>query len=172
MTTQCRDTFPDTPALDRAIKVAVRRLSRVGGNPRRLDVPDQTIIAVYGAQGVIDNGGFQYFFENNWPGRPPYSFFSDAYRRIGAPDAARRIDKAVSMFPFPRPQLSQRRRRAFMRSLPEPQAFDRLDRVCGDASIWRKLEQYVRAHAKSVSRPNKRMQRTSGGSRGRTAARR
>ncbi len=47
-----------------------------------------TVWAVEQAQGIIDNGGFQYFFENDWPENPSYSVFIDSFRRIGAGEAA------------------------------------------------------------------------------------
>jgi Domain of unknown function (DUF4375) len=153
--------MPDTPFLDRAIKVAFRRLKAAAENPRSLDEPTQTILAVYGAQGVIDNGGFRFFFESNWPAQPPYTFFSDAYRRIGAERAANAIDRAVAMFPFARPHLAKNRRNQFMSPLPDTAKFFRLDRVCGDATVWVKLEEYVREHSRSFwKRPNKWMQLT------------
>jgi hypothetical protein len=56
-------------SIDQAVELASRHLRRVGGDPRRLSEPARTLVLVYGAQGVIDNGGFRYFFENDWPGR-------------------------------------------------------------------------------------------------------
>jgi uncharacterized protein DUF4375 len=153
---------PQTPVLDRTVKTLFRRLSRVGNDPRRLPVADQTVIAVYGAQGVIDNGGFRYFFESDWPCRPPYSMFSEAYRRIGAVAAARALDQAVDLFPFARPHLARRRRNEFMDALHETDRFFRLDRrVCGDVGVWEKLERFVEVNEDVLrKRPDNRRRRT------------
>jgi hypothetical protein len=44
-------------------------------NPFQLSEPLQTCWAVENAQGIIDNGGLQYFFDSDWDGNSPYSFF-------------------------------------------------------------------------------------------------
>jgi hypothetical protein len=77
----------------------------------------QTVWAVEQAQGVIDNGGLQYFFENDWPENPPYALFIDAFRRIGAQQAADCIQDAVEMFPSKSPHLDYQMRRDYMDSL-------------------------------------------------------
>ena len=63
-------------------------LKRAGNDVTRLSEPHRTVVVIHAAQGIIDNGGLIYFFESDWPGTPPYSVFSDAYRRIGKTDAA------------------------------------------------------------------------------------
>src|SRR5690348_960937 len=60
---------------------------------------------IYTAQGIINNGGFRYFFENDFPNHPPYSDFSDAYRQIGMTEFGDWIDRATSLFGFPDPHL-------------------------------------------------------------------
>ena len=130
--------------LDKAASVSFLRLKRVGDDPRKLAAPESTLVVVYGAQGVIGNGGFRYFFENDWTGRPPYSLFSNAYRQIGSEQPAALLERAVSRFPFPRPHLASRKRNQFMDSLPEDHELFALgDRVCGDQTVWRNRERYV-----------------------------
>jgi hypothetical protein len=130
--------------LDAAADVAFACLERVDGDVSKLDEPLQTVVVIFSAQGVIDNGAFAYFFGNNFPGNPPYSLFVEAYRRIGATEAAANIERAAGMFPFPQPHLSVEERRAFMDSLEEDSEFFSLgDRVCGDETVWRKLDRYV-----------------------------
>ena len=51
----------------------------------------------------LNNGGFRYFFENDFPNHPPYSDFSDDYREIGVTDVADWIDAAAALFGFPDP---------------------------------------------------------------------
>jgi hypothetical protein len=96
----------------------------------------------------IDNGGFRYLFESDFPFHPPYSLFSDAYRKIGAFDAADRLDRAVRLFPFPSPETQQEARNAFMNSLHESaELFSLGDEVCGDDRVWQLMEQYVKTNA-------------------------
>ena len=99
-------------------------------------------------QGMIDNGGFRYPLEGDFPFTPPYSVFSDAYRTIGADDAANRLDKAVAMFPFPHPERETEQRNQFMDGLKEDDEFFLLgDAVCGDETIWQLLDAYVQKNA-------------------------
>jgi hypothetical protein len=107
-------TMAEKSFLDRAAEYTYKELERVGGDPSKLEVPLQTVAVLYSVQAIIDNGGFQYLFENDFPFSPPYSTFSDAYRRIGASQDAERLDKAVAMFPFESPHLHQQKRLDFM----------------------------------------------------------
>src|SRR5579863_7069036 len=91
--------------LDRAAEYTYNELERLGGDPSKLDLPQQTVAILYSVQAIIDNGGFQYLFENDFPSDPPYSNFAEAYRRIGANAAAERLEKAVAVFPFESPHL-------------------------------------------------------------------
>ncbi len=76
--------------------------------------PRQVFATVYAAQGIIDNGGFQYLFANDWPDNPDYTWFSDAYREIGAIEVAEWFDEAASLFPFPEPHRHQEKRRRYL----------------------------------------------------------
>ena len=83
--------------LDRAAEYTYKELERLGGDPAKLDLPQQTVAILYSVQAIVDNGGFQYLFENDFPHDPPYSKFVEAYRRIGADQAAERLEKAVEI---------------------------------------------------------------------------
>jgi hypothetical protein len=71
------------------------------------------VAILYSEQAIIDNGGFQYLFENDLPSQLPYLKVVEAYRRIGAHEAADRPQKAVAMFPFENPHLHQEYRLKF-----------------------------------------------------------
>jgi hypothetical protein len=49
----------------------------------RLPQNVRIFLLVNGAQGIIDNGGYKYFFGQDWPGTPPYDDFANAYEAIG-----------------------------------------------------------------------------------------
>jgi hypothetical protein len=134
--------------LDLAAEQTYKELEQLGGDASKLDIPKQTLAVLYSVQAIIDNGGFQYLFENDFPFSPPYSQFVDAYRRIGSSDAAERLEKAVAMFPFPDPHLRQEQRLIFMEALSEDsEFFDLGNEVCGDEKVWRNLEEYVKRNA-------------------------
>jgi hypothetical protein len=138
----------DKSFLDHAAEYTYKELERIGGDPAKLEIPLQTVAILYCVQAIIDNGGFQYLFENDFPFSPSYSMFSDAYRRIGALGPAGRLDKAVAMFPFETPHLDQQKRLEFMAALAEDDEFFELgNQVCGDESVWSALEEYAKRHA-------------------------
>ena len=124
------------------------QLEAANGDLSALPVPLQTLVLVYSAQGVIDNGGFQYFFESDWPGIPGYFIFSNAYRTIGSGQIADLIDQAVALFPFNDPHINAGLRNAFLDSLPDGHTLHKLgDSACGDESVWLSLSEYVRQNA-------------------------
>jgi hypothetical protein len=132
--------------LDNASDIAFAALEKAGNDPASLSISMKTVVVIYTAQAIIDNGGFQYFFGQDFDNNPPYSFIADAYRQIGARSAASLIEEAVSLFPFNDPHLHQDQRLAFLQneSNPDYQRIEELgDQLCGDESIWEKLEKYV-----------------------------
>jgi hypothetical protein len=134
--------------LDRAAEYTYKELDRYHGDPTKLDIPLQTVAILYTVQAIIDNGGFQYLFESDFPINPPYSTFVEAYRRIGAMQAAERLEKAVAMFPFENPHLQQQERVKFMEALEEEDEFSELgNEVCGDEKVWLALEDYAKRNA-------------------------
>jgi hypothetical protein len=138
------------PELNRAIEFALNRLDAVGGDPFRLPQALQVLVLVHAAQGIIDNGGLQYFFEVDFPGRPCYSVFFQAYRAIGAGDEADALEEVVELlFPFPNPELHQPKRDKALDYLSVTQRLgrDRVDELMvGNGSIWEKLAKHVALH--------------------------
>lgn len=146
--------------LDETFDFCIEQLEEAGDEVFRLSTPIQTVLTVYNAQGIIDNGGFQYFFENDFPQTPPYSFFSDAYRRIGAECAADNIDKAARLFGFENPHLDMEKRQRFLDEISEDEAnedslFHRLgDEICGDDSVFEKLADYIKQNIQYFRKNN------------------
>ena len=136
--------------LDRAAAYTYDELNRLGGDLSKLDLPQQTVAILYTEQAIIDNGGFQYLFENDLPSQLPYAQVVEAYRRVGAHEAADRLQKAVAMFPFENPHLHQEERLKFMETLEEESEFFELgDEVCGDKKVWADLESFAKTNAAS-----------------------
>jgi hypothetical protein len=132
--------------LDKVSDIAFAELDKVGGNIEELPVQYRTIVIVCSAQGVIDNGGLEYFFESDFPGNPLYKLFIDAYREIGATGAAYTIEKSLAYFETTQPELNIEMRLKFLESLSDDESheFSKLSsKICGDASVWSLLEKYV-----------------------------
>lgn len=120
------------------------------GSILTLSWPEQVVALIYSAQGVIDSGGFEYFFGNDWPEQLPYSVFADAYREIGADESAECIEAAEKLFPFPDPHRAEEARIDFMAThyQTEDSLLDRLGGRVMDNSdaTFDLLARYVRAH--------------------------
>lgn len=128
---------------------AIARLHEASGDVLALPTGLQTLLLVESAQGMIDSGGLEYFYEADFPNNPPYSVFVEAYRRIGAESAASCIEETANMFPFSEPQLFEPLRQLWLEKLCADDAgeFRRLSaRICGDASVWTRLKEYVERH--------------------------
>jgi hypothetical protein len=136
--------------LDRAISYAIECVNAAAGDVRQLPLPVQTVAVVQTAQGIIDNGGFEYFYESDFVGSPPYSFIADAFRRIGAETAAARIDATARMFPFSEPHLHEAKRQKWLDGVKDNDGHEFVifsRRACGDASVFLKLAEYVERNA-------------------------
>ena len=134
----------DEEILERVSDECFQRLQEAGGDLSAIDESSRTIAIVYSVQGVIDNGGLSYLFENDWPGQPPYTLFVDAYRAIGQAAQAEAIAAAVRCFPFEEPEKHHARRMAFLAS----EEADRLVAIEeGDSdAIWDALADFARSH--------------------------
>lgn len=130
--------------VDRAIDLAFGQLKAVGGDWSKLPEPMAVVGRICAAQGVIDNGGLRYFFENDWPGQPPYSTFAAAYRAIGCESEAMAIDKAVMLFAFPCPERDRKQRFDALLG-PVGVALDELYSRC-QSDVWACLGAYVEQH--------------------------
>jgi hypothetical protein len=138
--------------LDLAAEGLYRELNQLDDDLSKIPEVTRPIALLYMFQGMVDNGGFRYPMETDCPGNPLYSDFVAAYRRIGAEDAANALEKAVSLFPFDHPEQNADARNAFMSSLDEGSEFEELsDRVCGDETIWKRMDEYVARHNKDFA---------------------
>jgi hypothetical protein len=122
-------------------------------SPYHLPGPQVVYWAVEQAQGIIDNGGFEYFFENDWPKNPPYTVFIEAFCAIGAKETAEWMENVVEMFPFPEPHKDCKRRREYMESCQRREGkwnsiIDKLGNRVIDLSAenYTKLAAYIRAN--------------------------
>jgi hypothetical protein len=142
--------------LDRAAEGLYRQLNSHNNDLSKVPEITRPIALLYMFQGMVDNGGFRYPMESDFPGNPPYSEFVEAYRRIGAADAAEALEKAVALFPFDHPECNSEARNQYFDSLGDDEfensQFSQLsDRVCGDQTIWTRMDEYVARHNKDFA---------------------
>ncbi len=130
-----------------AWKYAISELKKCGGAEHKLPVELQTVLAINNVQGIIDNGGLHYLFESDFHNKPPYQYFVDAYRRIGAERCADALQSAVSLFQCDAPHLDcEHRNNCLSRwSGLEGHPFWSLDSSFDSESdvVWQLAEEYV-----------------------------
>jgi hypothetical protein len=132
-----------------AVYAAEDRLEAAGGDMSRLPEPLQVVLLIDGAQGVIDNGGYVYFFEEDWPNIPSYDDFISAYEAIGCEQQAVDLRRVVATFPFENPHLHKEQRQAFMDARYDKSEFcipEWGNALCGDTDVWEKLARYYEMH--------------------------
>nr|WP_315491662.1 DUF4375 domain-containing protein [uncultured Rhodoferax sp.] len=132
--------------LDRAIAYSIACVEAASGDVFKLPLPVQTVAVVQTAQGIIDNGGFEYFYESDFDGTPPYSFFVETFRRIGAEAAAQRLEASSRLFPFSEPHLHEEKRQRWLDTVKEDETHEFVvlsKKACGDESVFAKLADYV-----------------------------
>jgi len=71
------------------------------------------IIIAYNAQGVVDNGGFAYFFEADFPGKTHHQV-AESFRRLDLAEHANLIEKMMALFPEGTPHQDIYARIAFI----------------------------------------------------------
>ncbi len=137
----------DDTLLDTMSHVAFQKLALVENDLSRVEEPYRTVAMIIAAQGVIDNGGLVYFFENDWPHTPPYSVYADAYERIGRLAAARAIRDAAASFGIETPEKNVEARRQFIEDHYNESEFGVdcwEDCICGDETVLSALAEWVR----------------------------
>lgn len=125
-------------------------LEKAGNDIDLLPQSVAIFLLVHSAQGVIDNGGYRYFFESNWPGTPSYGHFIEAYNKIGCEKQADDLARVVSTFPFPSPHLDERGRNKYIDENMDEDEYEVKgwgDALCGDKDVWAKLEAFYALHS-------------------------
>ena len=103
------------------------------------------------AQGIIDNGGLQYFYEVDFEEQGPYSDFVEAYRAIGAEDAASLLERSIGLFPFADPHLYEQKRQHWLDEIRENESHefhDLSDKLIGHKGVFPKLKEFMAQHSK------------------------
>jgi hypothetical protein len=144
--------------MDDLISEVFRKVNETYGDagPDSLPHVVSTFVLVHAAQGVIDNGGYRYFFGQDWPNNLPYSRFIDAYQAIGCQKQADELARVVSSFPFDNPHLYKGWRKKYMAENYDEQTCHVKgwgENLCGDEEVWEKLEAYVLTHPSEFSLP-------------------
>lgn len=131
-----------------ALDIARQKMKAAGGL-RLAPRPVQVSLVVSTVQGIVDNGGLQYLYESDFEDHSSYVEFVDAYREIGAHDAADLLERSVSLFPFANPHLHEAKRQEWLDDVREVEGhqFNELsDRLIGHTAVFPKLMEYMARH--------------------------
>ncbi|QDV22242.1 DMP19 family protein [Aureliella helgolandensis] len=143
-------SMDDDTLLEKMSDIAFQKMDAADDVLSKVDEPYRTVAIIYAAQGVIDNGGLVYFFENDWPRTPPYSIYADAYERIDRLEAAQAIRDAAASFGVKNPEKDIDSRRQYIENHYNEDEFEVdgwNDCVCGDEQVWSNLATWVRHYS-------------------------
>jgi hypothetical protein len=96
------DGSDDSALLSAAFHLIVKHYEE-GFDVSDLRPEERNFLLAYQAQGVIDNGGFNYLFEGNFKGDPHFALTAEAYGAIGCTEAVEVFHEALALFPGGRP---------------------------------------------------------------------
>lgn len=112
-----------------------------------LNVPQRTLLLVWSAGGIIDNGGFQYFFEHDFDGPAVTAAFDE----MGSAGRSELVRRALAFFPDSKPHEDRDERLEFLDAMDESTRgrFEELASAfhTDDRDFRRKIGKYVRDHA-------------------------
>lgn len=129
-------------------------LRSADGDISSLPEPVRVFMTVNGAQGVIDNGGYKYFFGADWPDNPPYEVFASAYETIGCISQAQDFRRVIATFPFINPHIEKEQRDKYIEENYDSEEFEIRgwgDKLCGDKDVWKKLAAYYDRHSEAFA---------------------
>ena len=70
------------------ITATMQRICAHGFNPNHAPWEHKVCVMLHAAQGIIDNGGFEYFFEAPFEGHPAPDDFPNVFEAVGAHTSA------------------------------------------------------------------------------------
>jgi Domain of unknown function (DUF4375) len=76
----------------------------------KCDEKEETVMLVWHASGIIDNGGFQYLFEGSFNGDPDFARTAKAFKAIKAKKCAAAVGEALALFPGSKPPANIEKR--------------------------------------------------------------
>ena len=107
-----------------------------------LTAAEAIVVAIWHASGIIENGGLQYFYEQDLDAE----VIAAAYDQIGCPECAEVLRLSRSLFPEPVAMADRDARVEFVENHRE--LFEPLDHrfwEC-DTQMPQRLDEYVRTH--------------------------
>ena len=112
-------------------------------------VQERTVVLVWHASGIIDNGGFEYLFGGDFPGDPGFQYTAAAFEAIGCERAVDAFNEAFALFPDSQlPSDVDERMDIYVRT-PESRREEintRFWEVGWDDEIEKKLAEYIRSN--------------------------
>jgi len=79
----------------------MRRITAQGFDPHLASWEHKVCVMLHAAQGIIDNGGFEYFFEAPFEGHPALDDFPRVFEAVGAYVSAAAIREAIKRAQLP-----------------------------------------------------------------------
>src|SRR3989304_1146344 len=114
---------------------------------------ERVVMLVWHATGIIENGGFEYLFEGDFPGDPGFRLTAQAFEQINCEQAATAFREAMALFPNSQVPEDIKVRQKLYKSIPESvrekinEKFFHADwEKAGEFRLRHKLAEYIRKH--------------------------
>jgi hypothetical protein len=128
-------------------------VNRYGDDLSAMPTEGKVVMWTLHAQGIIENGGFQYLFEGVFETDPHYAGTLAAYRTVGAEECAGALEEALGLFPSGKPPVDRNRRLQMWRR--HGWRWDH-PTVCrfwdGSSQLHRLVAAYIRSHQDTFDR--------------------
>ncbi|MFO0936977.1 MAG: DUF4375 domain-containing protein [Gemmataceae bacterium] len=111
------DTKDDFELCDELFKLMIQHYGE-DFDVSKCNENDQTVILVWHATGIIDNGGFQFLFEGNLNGDLFFTRTVAAFKTIKAFKCAEAFDEALKLFPGSQPPQDISKRLKVYQAIP------------------------------------------------------
>lgn len=110
---------------------------------------ERVVMLTWHASGIVDNGGFEYLFADDFPGDPGFRLTLAAFETLGVERALSAFREALALFPRSNPHPNPEKRMRLFKKASEA-AREEINRkfwsAGRDKEIEKRLASYIRTH--------------------------
>ncbi len=112
--------------------------------------PARTLVCIYSAHGIIGNGGFRFFFENNFNDNNEHAinYIISSYNNIGLIYHALAIKEVLGLFPDSKPHEDLNKRREFLAKYFDDESTSYLEEIDSAEEVF--FSEYEKAFKYAV----------------------
>ncbi|GAB1270331.1 hypothetical protein NBRC116493_35850 [Aurantivibrio infirmus] len=112
-----------------------------GFNSQKSTPIEKTVVYIVTAQGIIENGGFKYFFESDFDdGKVSHEEIINYFKKIGSVNTASTLKKILEIFPNSKPQKNLYKRQEYIEKYIDSDKNRIVDRLESDLFNYMRME--------------------------------